>query len=305
MAYCITGATGFVGGHLAARFLGTGRSVRALVRHSSVVPDGVEAIRGDLLERPSLDAFVNDGDTVIHLAYLRADRTTNLRATENLVAVCRERAARFIHVSTAAVYGRASDRVVTEETAPRPVGQYQTVKLEIEQILSSAFRDRVTLAIVQPTAVFGRGGQNLVKAARNLKNGPAVINYLRRSFYGRRRMNLVAIENVVTAIEHLISIPITGDPRFIVSDDDNLSNDYRSIAALICSELKCRTWNLPDVPGMSSLLPALLRARGAWPVDPQQVFSSEKLRATGYRPAVSFEGAVRNYAAWLAATNAL
>lgn len=304
MTFCITGASGFIGSHLVAALLRMGHQVRVLVHRSErQFPEGVAVVRGSLLDLSSIEKFVHPGDVVINMAYLGADPRANIQATANLAAVCRDRVARFLHVSTAAVFGSASDVVVDETTRPRPSGEYQTVKYEAERILIDSVSQPGVLTIVRPTAVFGVGGRNLLQPARQIRRGPAFVNYLRRSLLGERRLNLVAVENVVEAILHLSSAQMERNPVFIVSDDDDPLNHYAAVSAILASEFHCPTLDAPPIPGLSKLLPPILHMKRAWPRDPRQVFSPAKVKASGYRPAITFEAAVRRYAAWLRSAN--
>ena len=306
MTYCITGASGFIGSHLVSRLRSLGHPVRVLLHRSqAAAEEGTLHVRGDLLDSASLQNFVEPGDTVINLAYLGSAPPANISAAKNLISVSRGRAARFIHLSTAAVFGGVGEVVVDEATIPRPIGEYQRVKYEIERMLQDAFAHEPILTIIRPTAVFGRGGRNLLKPARQLKYGSPIVNHLRRSLFGERRLNLVAVENVVEAIAHLASVRVDGGSVFIVSDDESPLNQYAAVSALLCSELHCRMLHAPPIPGLKKLLPPLLRVRRAWPYNPAQTFSSKKLQATGYCPSISFESALRNYAGWLHSTGAL
>ncbi len=69
----LTGATGFIGGHVAAALAAGGWQVRALVRQSdAVLPDGVMAVPGALEDGASLDALIAGAQVVVHCAGLVA-----------------------------------------------------------------------------------------------------------------------------------------------------------------------------------------------------------------------------------------
>ena len=76
MTVAVTGATGFLGRAVLSALQTRDLHVRALVRTASAAPDGVEVIRGDLSDRPALDALVQGADAVIHLAALMGAGTS-------------------------------------------------------------------------------------------------------------------------------------------------------------------------------------------------------------------------------------
>src|SRR5438270_13106392 len=71
MKVFLTGATGFVGGHLLQRLVNENHTVRALVRNiqsaSSINSNNVELVQGDVTQGSGLDAGMKDCDAVIHL----------------------------------------------------------------------------------------------------------------------------------------------------------------------------------------------------------------------------------------------
>src|SRR4030042_87273 len=77
MKVMITGATGFVGGHIVNELLSAGLEVRALVRPDSIpgashLPANVELARADVMD-PGLEKFLEGTDAVIHLVGIIRD----------------------------------------------------------------------------------------------------------------------------------------------------------------------------------------------------------------------------------------
>jgi 2-alkyl-3-oxoalkanoate reductase len=152
----LTGASGFVGSHTAARLLAEGWRVRALLRDGSStakLPEGCEVVRVDFMDEHCIEPHLTDADALLHLAGAVKARSqeefdrANALITRKLVAA-RDRTApgcRFILVSSQAAAG--------PEGAGGPVTAYGRSKLLGESTLRSS-RNWV---IVRPPAVFGPG----------------------------------------------------------------------------------------------------------------------------------------------------
>src|SRR5512140_2601019 len=122
----VTGATGFIGSHLAERLVVDGARVRVLVRDPhKLIPaliDRVEVARGDLLQPACFASAVGECGIVFHVAgWLGIPRsreaayTLNVTATRQLAEAARAAGARrFIGTSSVAVYGPLKEGVVDE-----------------------------------------------------------------------------------------------------------------------------------------------------------------------------------------------
>jgi nucleoside-diphosphate-sugar epimerase len=167
----ITGATGFIGSHLAERLVAEGACVRVLVRDPrKLIPtlrDRVEAVRGDLLQPDGLAVATRDCDIVFHVAAWlgqpnRRDAAyaINVAATQQLAeAACAAGVRRFIGTSSIAVYGPVLDGVVDETWPHSNVYLYSETKSLGEQAAFAAQTDRFKVTVIRPAEVYGpRGG---------------------------------------------------------------------------------------------------------------------------------------------------
>ncbi|MFQ5894598.1 MAG: NAD-dependent epimerase/dehydratase family protein [Nitrospinota bacterium] len=164
----VTGATGFVGSHVAEAFLARGYRVRCLFRPRGGSPwlDGlpVEAAYGDCLDPASLERAAAGVEVIIHLAGRvrgwepEEFHRVNVGGTVNMLGGARRAGSglrRFVHVSSLAALGPSQDGHPLKEEEPlRPVSAYGRSKAEAEAAVLAA-SDALPTAIVRPPTVYG------------------------------------------------------------------------------------------------------------------------------------------------------
>ncbi len=168
----VTGAPGFVGGHLVDALLERGHHVACLVRSTSdtrrleaLRAKGlpVELIRGDVLEPASLPLALREVDYVYHVAGLTKSLDparyfrVNADGTANLLEAClgADHLRRVLVLSSLSALGPARPgRPLRESDPPRPITPYGASKLAAERIVAR-YRDRLPITVVRPPAVYG------------------------------------------------------------------------------------------------------------------------------------------------------
>jgi nucleoside-diphosphate-sugar epimerase len=300
----LIGASGFIGRHLLSGVLRGPAPIRCLARHASALTgeSDVEVVEGDMRDEASVERCLEPGATVINLAYDRAaPAADNVAAARVLARACkRKRVARLLHLSTATVVGKNAAGLIDETSRCEPATAYESAKFAIEEALR-AERGAHELVIVRPTAVFGTGGRNVVKLAREMAGGTAIPRYLRACLQGRRAMNLVSVETVCAAIVHLASRPGShAHGVFIVSEDDAPQNNYRDVEDVLMKAFGRAPYGLPPVPLPVFVARSVRRLAGRSSGDPQRRFSSAKLLRTGFVKPLDFDEALRRYASHLA-----
>lgn len=183
----ITGATGFVGSHLAEHLAAGGWTLRALVRATSDTARlerlGVERVVGDLGDADALRRAVRGTDVVFHLAAvtgLRADtdfQSANVLGVRTLVRAVVEadpRPRRLVYLSSYAACGPLVDhRARTPHDAPAPLTAYGRTKLQGENELRPLADAGVERMILRAPAVYGPGDHALLPFFRLVRHGVA------------------------------------------------------------------------------------------------------------------------------------
>jgi nucleoside-diphosphate-sugar epimerase len=218
----VTGATGFVGGHLVDALLKRGDDVVCLTRSSADLSwlnrQPVEQIHGDLRDTRVLQSAVEKVDVVYHVAGLIRALTaadfmeTNAAGTQRLAEVCakQKNPPVFVYVSSLAAAGATSNNYPLRENDPcRPISQYGKSKRAAELALAR-LGNHLPVSIVRPPIIFG--GRDTT--TKNLFDsiGRSGIHFA-LGYRHRRRYSIVHVGDLVQA---MISVARNGqrlDPR--------------------------------------------------------------------------------------------
>jgi nucleoside-diphosphate-sugar epimerase len=234
----VTGATGLVGSHVVDRLLADGWTVRALVRVQvsayESLPEGVQLIRGDVLDEASFTAAATGVNAIFHCAATifarggwEAFRRTNIDGTNNAIAAAERSRARLLHVSSVAVYGSkaryeaAKRGMRTDEETPLPPlrerAYYARSKRESEELVLKAHRQgRVWATAVRPDVIYGpRDRQFVPRVAKLLRYLPVPLMN-----GGRSIMTIVHAGNVAQGAALAATSDIAGGRAY------NLANDF-------------------------------------------------------------------------------
>jgi nucleoside-diphosphate-sugar epimerase len=332
----ITGASGFIGGRLAARMAAQGRAVRCLARESSDVSAllalGVPVVRGDLLDRSSLRAATRGCRQVVHCAALVSDwagvaeiRAANVTGTRNLLeAAAEESVARFVQVSTTDIYGHPGNPSVDEAATPPPgahpiANWYAQSKLEAEQLVRQAAEERALEAVIlRPATVYGPGSEDVVgEIARAIRGGHMLL-----IGGGRTDAGLCYVENLIDAILLALDRPVAASFAFNVTD--GLSVSWRRFTADLAAGLGSRPPRLSIPYPLAHLIgramegayrllhgatglttPPLLSRQAVQVLGREQDFSTELAQTVlGWRPRVSYADGIAATLDWLRAPEA-
>ncbi|MGH2453048.1 MAG: NAD-dependent epimerase/dehydratase family protein [bacterium] len=224
----ITGASGFIGSHVAERLVREGVQVRGLVRSeakgAALGALGVAPALGDLTDAASLAKAVHDCRLVIHCAAwmgrpwsLRAAEAVNVHGTRALLdAAQRAGVARFIHLSSITVYGPTTAPVIDEETPLWPLGLYRSTKIGAEREVEDALRRGLATVVLRPGQVFGERDGGVTRIAlRRLSGGrPLLVDG------GDGFCHPIYVENLVDGILTAATAPEAPGRIFNLADAD-------------------------------------------------------------------------------------
>ena len=209
MKVFLTGATGFVGAHVARHLADQGAELRMLVRATSNLANieglGGETVVGDLTNPEGLRAGIRGCDVVMHVAadyrlWVRDPKTmyaANVEGTRSLLRIAREEGvSRFVYTSSVATMGFKSDGTIVDEATPVSltdmIGHYKRSKFLAEQAAIEAARAGQQVIILNPTTPIG------AQDVKPTPTGRIVVDFLNRKFpaYVDTGLNLVDVSEV-------------------------------------------------------------------------------------------------------------
>ncbi len=281
----VTGASGFIGSHLAQALRGAGWSVRCLIRETSsrerLPREGVELAIGDLADPDSLKQPLTGVKTVFHLAgrvrassreeFFRANRG----GTKNLLQAAREagEVEHFVYVSSLSAAGPSPDgHLLREDEEPRPVSFYGESKLAGERETLRC-RDDFAVTILRPAAVYGPGDRDTLEVVEMAKRGwrfqPGGAGFSFSSLH---------VDDVIDGILRAAGRP-DGEPAVYFLADGNIYTWEETFALLkeILGRGACR-WKIPWTTGNAGIR----LAAGIFPRSPA-AFYLDKLREMSHK----------------------
>jgi len=205
----VTGATGFLGSHVARVLAEQGADLRLLVRPTSDLRnlDGVNAdrVEGDLRDAASIEKALSGCDVVFHVAadyrlWVRGRDSdemyrSNVEGTRAVLEAARKQGVRrVVYTSSVATMGftlGTNNGNVADEQSPvgiaDMIGHYKRSKFMAEQVAVEAARAGVDVVIVNPTTPIGE------RDIKPTPTGRIVLDFLKRKFpaYVETGLNLV------------------------------------------------------------------------------------------------------------------
>ncbi len=226
MKVLVTGASGFLGSHVAEQLCAQGHRVRALVRATSKVDflktlDGLEFAYGAIEDRASLDEAMQGIEAVIHSAALVKARNAeefkriNVDGTRYLLEAVKALGTpfkRFVFVSSLAAVGPSQDGTPVDATAANPVTHYGRSKLAAERVVLQAAGE-VRSVILRPPMIYGPRDQEALAFFKAVSN--RVLPFFGD---GSSTMNVVYGADAATACIKALDAEVPSGAAYFVHD---------------------------------------------------------------------------------------
>jgi dihydroflavonol-4-reductase len=237
----VTGATGKVGNAIAAALLERGDEVRVLVRDparaATVLPEGAEAVRGDVTEQDTLATALEGRELVFNAMGIPEqwvpdegvyERVNALGSRDLARAARRAGARRLIHTSTFDVFhAERGGRLDETRLADYPKGTaYERSKQHAEELVLAERDGGLEVVIVNPCAVYGPGPSASASIDQGLFE-PLIRKQI--PFLPPGGAAMVYVDGVVSG--HLLAAERGRDgERYILSDE---YADFRTLARTV------------------------------------------------------------------------
>src|ERR1022692_3495257 len=254
----LTGATGFLGSHVARQLLARGAELRLLVRPTSRLDNiadlPAERVVGDLRDLQSLKTGMSGCEFVFHVAadYRLWTRNgqelydSNVEGTRNVLAAARDSGARrVVYTSSVATMGFGNNGRLTDEKTPvtlsNMIGDYKRSKFMAEQLVIAAAHAGQNVVVVNPTTPIGE------RDIKPTPTGRIVVDFLKRKFsaYVETGLNLVDATECARGHVQALEKGRSGERYILGGENLSLKQILDRLAAI--TGLKSPTVKLPYV----------------------------------------------------------
>ncbi|SRR5579875_655716 len=281
----VTGAAGFVGSRIIARLAEQGEHPRALVRtitsaRGRLPTDEVEIVVGDTTRPETLDAALAGVETVIHCAFITANRKqgpgvnyydTNVTGTRNLVS-----AARNAGVKRISVMGGLGTR-------PAKPGSYMETRYEADQAVKQS---GLAWSILGPSIQFGEGSAFFKGLADLIKGFPVIVPVVGS---GNLKFQPIWVEDVTTCILKMAQEPEQYDGRVIEVGGPEIYT-YNQILDLLMQTLHTKRIKVPGPKPFVKLGAAMMSA-----VLPKPPITPAAVELFDFENATAIDSVERNF----------
>jgi len=254
----ITGASGFIGGHVVKYFVKKNLNVFCLVRNASNVDFirelPVQYVKGDITEYPGLSKAVRGMDTIIHIAAITSDWgkwenfcRVNVEGTLNVLKAAKEHSIdQVIITGSVSSYGEEDSEMIKDEYSPDnahysyfldrvfPSGMnyYRDSKcLATRNAIEFASKNDINLTILEPVWVYGENefSSGFFEYLRAVKSGMLVMPGSKKNNF-----HVVYAGDLAEAYYHAFKQKLLGTNRIIIGNET--TEKMQRIYNLFCWE---------------------------------------------------------------------
>ncbi len=279
----VTGASGFIGGHLVRQLVALGCHVLCLARAKSRIDDlriaGVTIVAGDITDRGAITRVMASSDVryAFHLAGLvRAldqdeFNRVNVGGVEAMAQACSARPDPpvLVLVSSLAAAGPVRVRPAVENDATAPISNYGRSKLAGEQV-AMRYAGSVPVTVVRPCIVFGAGDRGMLEVFRPIARvGLHVVGGA-----GDSRLSLVVVTDLVDCLIRAaeegerLAANVAGHGTYYAAAEDVSTVELGRAIAHALGKPQPRVLHLPawsmEVIGLVGDIGSRLRGRAGW-----------------------------------------
>jgi nucleoside-diphosphate-sugar epimerase len=324
MRILVTGASGFLGGHLIEEMVSKGYDVIGMVRKSSdtgfLRSLGVELRVGDLTAPESLSQATEGIDVVIHLAayytfFGKEDlyRKVNVEGTRLLLeAALNNGVRRFIYCSSTEAIGPVKNPPADEDSPPNPSYEYGRSKLEAEKVVRSYGEGGIEYSILRPSGIYGPRNVNdisywfITAFAKNALPTRIIVGD------GKNLIQFAYVEDVVQGFLLVLEKPeVSKNQTYFISEDRAYTYlEVYKILAELCNREPPRI-HVPPLLAKTFVIPVELfnRIRGkvdfTWRTSTVNDMTSDRaysiskaMKDLGFRPKYDLKTGLRETIEW-------
>lgn len=299
MLSLVTGATGFLGSHLARVLATRGDRVRVLVRSTSdprrLEGLDVQTVEGDVTDASSVARAVEGVERVFHCAAVyeigardpERMRAVNVEGTRNVLRAAADRRALAVHVSSVVALGPTRAGQIADEShwaGDSPRSPYESTKREAHAIARAMARGGARVRIAVPVTIYGPDDPSLTGQAHKWIARGA----LRVGALAELPMTLVHVDDCAEAIALVAERGKDGE-EYVVAERSVTFREWFTVAALAAGRSPPAAW-LPDavVRGFalaSRVAPPVVREGIAMSLGVRWAFRADKAkRELGWTP---------------------
>ena len=264
---CILGGTGFVGLNIIKKLISMNVQIKIAYRSESdlselfLLKDKIEFVCiNDFFDQSLINSFIEENSFVVNLLYFWDQPEKNKLYIKGLINACEQsKIKRFIHISTAAIYGRVNTCIVNEEVVPNPYSSYAKIKYYTEKkLIEAAKKKNFEIIILRPAAIFGVGSYALKTLVQEYKFNKIKYQF-KKILFGDRSMNLVSIGFVSDAVIFCMFKKSRECPEiYNISQDDSNQNSFYTITTLIENTSIQKNINFSNIKVFRSILNLIL-----------------------------------------------